>query len=155
VSDFVEQMFLPFYRRKWKPSTAVNNEYRITAHLIPQIGDRPIGSLSREELQTLLDRKANEGLSHSMVSHIRWDLKQVFDLAQTEGYVSRNPAVFLFVPRDALRIPQRIMTVEEVKIVCSKLEQRERLILKLAILAGMRPGEIFGLKWGRLRDHHV
>ena len=42
------------------------------------------------------------------------------------------------------------MNLEEVKKVFSVLEQRERLIVKLAILAGMRPGEIFGLTWERL-----
>ena len=30
------------------------------------------------------------------------------------------------------------------------LDQRERLVVKLAVLAGMRPGEIFALTWGRL-----
>ena len=36
--------------------------------------------------------------------------------------------------------------------VLSALPQRERLIAKLAILAGMRPGEIFGLTWGRIDE---
>jgi len=30
------------------------------------------------------------------------------------------------------------------------LERRERLIARLAVIAGMRPGEIFALTWGRL-----
>jgi integrase len=30
------------------------------------------------------------------------------------------------------------------------LERRERLIAKLAVIAGMRPGEIFALTWGHL-----
>ena len=35
------------------------------------------------------------------------------------------------------------------------LGQRERLIAKLAILAGMRPGEIFAVTWGRLTATHA
>jgi hypothetical protein len=31
-----------------------------------------------------------------------------------------------------------------------RLGRRERLIAKLAVLAGMRPGEIFGLTWGQV-----
>ena len=42
------------------------------------------------------------------------------------------------------------MTIKEVQICFGALDQRERLIAKLAILAGMRPGEIFALTWGRL-----
>jgi integrase len=42
------------------------------------------------------------------------------------------------------------MNTEEVQRCFAVLGERERLIAKLAILAGMRPGEIFGLKWGQL-----
>ena len=35
------------------------------------------------------------------------------------------------------------------------LAVRERLIAKLAILAGMRPGEIFGLTWGRVGETYA
>ena len=42
------------------------------------------------------------------------------------------------------------MTIKKVQSCFSLLGQRERLIAKLAILAGMRPREIFGLTWGRI-----
>jgi integrase len=42
------------------------------------------------------------------------------------------------------------MTLEEVRRLFSVLDIRERLIARLALLAGMRPGEIFGLKWARM-----
>jgi integrase len=45
------------------------------------------------------------------------------------------------------------MTVDEVKGVLAALELRERLIVKLAILAGLRPGEIFGLRRGRIAEN--
>lgn len=35
------------------------------------------------------------------------------------------------------------------------LDLRERLIAKLALVAGMRPGEIFALTWGRLTETYV
>ncbi len=40
------------------------------------------------------------------------------------------------------------MTMEEVQICFGVLDQRERLIAKLAVIAGMRPGEIFGAHLG-------
>ena len=49
----------------------------------------------RDELQDLLDAKAKT-LSFSVVDHLRWDLKQVFDMAVAEGHIERNPALFLF-----------------------------------------------------------
>jgi integrase len=47
------------------------------------------------------------------------------------------------------------MTIEEVRRLLSVLEPRERVIAGLAIIAGLRPGEIFGLKRGRLEREYV
>jgi integrase len=47
------------------------------------------------------------------------------------------------------------MDIRQVRTCFSVLETRERLIVKLALLAGMRPGEIFALKWGRLVAHYA
>jgi integrase len=47
------------------------------------------------------------------------------------------------------------MSLEEVQKCFAVLEQQERLIVKFAVLAGLRPGEIFGLKWGRLSETHA
>jgi integrase len=153
--EFVTSIYLPFYKRKWKRSTANTNEDRLRVHLVPVYGERTLGSFSRDELQTMLDEKAKAGLSYSVVAHLRWDLRQIFRMAVSEGYILRNPAELLFIPRDAPRPEHTAMSLEEVQRCFAALEQRERLILKFAILAGLRPGEIFGLKWAHLSDTHV
>jgi integrase len=147
---FVELAYFPFYSRKWKHSTRDNNVNRISFHLASAFRDRELSSVRRDELQDLLDAKAREGLSFSVVDHLRWDLKQIFDMAEAEGQVQRNPARLLFTPKEAAKPVRRAMTMKEVQICFSVLDRRERLIAKLAILAGMRPGEIFGLTWPRL-----
>jgi len=42
------------------------------------------------------------------------------------------------------------MTVEDIERALGVLELRERLIFKLGVFAGLRPGEIFGLRRSRL-----
>src|SRR6516225_3582983 len=69
--EFVEAVYFPYYKRKWKHSTAENNVSRITAHLIAAYKDRQLSSLKRDELQDLLDQKAKT-LSFSTVDHLRW-----------------------------------------------------------------------------------
>ena len=153
--DFVNGTYLPFYRRKWKRSTARSNEDRLRVHLDAIYAARKLGSFTRDELQALLDAKAASGLSYSVVAHIRWDLRQIFRMAVTEGHLLRSPAELLFIPRDAKRPEHTSMTMEEVQKCFLVVEQRERLILKFAILAGLRPGEIFGLKWAHLSGTHA
>jgi len=103
---------------------------------------------------TLLDEAA-AGLSYSVVAHLRWDMRQIFRMAVAEGYLLRNPAELLFVPRDAKRPEHTFMNPEEVRKCFAVLESRERLIAEFAILGGLRPGEIFALKWGHLSETHA
>src|SRR5580658_10282231 len=152
--EFVETIYFPYYSRKWKDSTRENNVNRISVHLVAPFGDRELLSFRRDELQDLLDLKA-KGLSFSVVDHLRWDMKQIFDMAVAEGQVVRNPALLLFTPKEAKKPVHRAMTIREVQLCFGALDQRERLIVKLAILAGMRPGEIFALTWGRLTATHA
>ena len=60
------------------------------------------------------------------------------------------PGCFWSGARDAAKPVRRVMNLKEVQICFAVLDQRERLIAKLAVLAGIRPGEIFGLTWGRI-----
>jgi integrase len=152
--EFVEHIYFPYYSRKWKHSTRDNNVNRVSVHLVAPFGDRELSSFRRDELQDLLDLKA-KSLSFSVVDHLRWDMKQIFDMAVAEGQVVRNPALLLFTPNEARKPVRRAMTIREVQICFGALDQRERLIAKLAILAGMRPGEIFALTWGRLTATHA
>lgn len=150
--SFVRTVYFPFYRRKWKTSTTLCNESRIDKHLMVAFEQRPLAAFRRDELQTFLDRKATDGLSHSMVAHLRWDLRQIFRMAVAEGYLPRNPAELLFIPREARRFPKPRLTGEQVGLLFSVLDPRERLIAGFALLAGLRPGEIFALQRSHLGD---
>ena len=148
--EFVEKVYFPYYTRKWKDSTRDNNINRVNVHLVKTFKDRELRSFRRDELQDLLDLKTSVPLSFSVVDHLRWDLKQIFDMAVAEGHIERNPALLLFTPKEAAKPVRRVMTMKEVQTCFEALDQRERLIAKLAIIAGMRPGEIFALTWSRL-----
>jgi len=147
--QFIESVYYPFYVRKWKRSTAANNINRVNTHVVAAFGGGRVRDFRRDELQSFLDAKSVE-LSFSMVDHLRWDLKQIFDMAVAEDLIRKNPAVLLFTPREAKRGQRLVMTIEEVNQCFAVLETRERLIVQLAIVAGMRPGEIFGLTWGHV-----
>jgi integrase len=145
--DFVKQVYLPFYRRKWKRSTAGTNVDRLKHHLLHIFGGQPLGGFVRDDLQDFLDKKAADGLSFSTIDRFRWDLKQIFDMAVHEEYLRRNPAALLFTPKQVGTSPKAVMIWDDVKLLFSTLESRELLVCMLATTAGMRPGEIFGLKW--------
>jgi integrase len=153
--EFVAEVYFPYYSRKWKESTKANNVNRVSVHLVGKFGELELSSFRRDALQDLLDEKVQSGLSFSVVDHLRWDMKQIFDMAVAEGQVERNPALLLFTPREAAKPVRRVMNMQEVQNCFAVLDLRERLIAKLAVIAGMRPGEIFALTWGRLTASYV
>ena len=140
--DFVEDVFFPFYRRKWKRSTKMTTQDRINFYLVGEFKERRLHEITRDELQTFLDTKA-ACLSFSTVDHLKWDLVAIFRMAVAEGATRRNPAELLFTPRECKKGDARVMNTKEVNQLFKSLELRERLIVKFAVLGGMRPEEIF------------
>ena len=132
--DFVSQVYLPWYKRKWKSSTTDCNTDRLEHHVSCEFEGRTLRSFTRGELQDFLDRKSTAGLSFSTVDHLRWDLKQIFDMAVAEGHIRLNPAVLLFVSKAAKRRNRLVMSIEEVAAVLKTLAVRERLIASLRSL---------------------
>jgi integrase len=152
---FVDAVYLPFYHRKWKRSTIGTNDDRVERYLVSEFRSRMLGSFRRDELQDFLDHRAAEGLSYSIVAHLRWDLRQIFRMAVAENFIVKNPADLLFVPRECPRPNTRDMNADQVTLMFAVLNLRELLIAKLAVVAGMRPGEIFALRWCRLEREYV
>lgn len=150
--QFVEDVYLPHGRRGWKESTAGTSEQIIRKHLLPEFANDLLHTIRRDQLQDFLDRKAAE-LSFSVVAHLRWFLNGIFKLASSDSLISGNPAAELKIPKRCQ--PGRAMrplTEEEVHTYLEVFDLREKLIARLAIFEGMRPGEILALRWKSVAD---
>jgi integrase len=99
-------------------------------------------------MQDLLESKAAV-LSKSVIHHMRWDLNAIFNLAVSDGLMPNNPAAELRVPRTCKAGRDvRPLSVEEVHQYLGVLDLPARLMARLAIFEGHRPGEILALRWG-------
>ena len=155
LGQFIENTYYPFYKRKWKSSTTACNVNRVNTHVVSTLGTRQLPDFRRNDLQAFLDEKGAVGLSFSIVDHLRWDLKQIFEMGVSEGLIERNPAKLLFTPSEAKVGERLVMTLEEVKRCLMVLDIRERLVVQLAIIAGMRTGEILGLAWKHVGPNYI
>jgi integrase len=151
---YLEEIFLPVVRRKWKESTRLTTEPRMTYHLLPALGECLLQQITREQMQVLLDQKALN-VSRSTVDHLRWDLNSIFKMAVSDGFVPFNPAAALFTPACKPEGEKRVLTPAEIREALSVLNSRERLIFRLAVFEGLRPGEILALRLGNVFDDHV
>jgi integrase len=154
VSAYVRQVYIKHGERKWKASTAATTKQRLTQHVIKgELADVRLVNLNRENMQAFLDRRGIG--SFSVVNHLRWDLKAICDLAVSDGILDRNQAEQLFTPRTVALPKQPVMTPEQVQQALEVLDIRERAFCRLAIYAGMRPGEIIALRWSDINGDHA
>jgi integrase len=147
LAAYTEHVFIPFKKRRWKASTAATNCERLSHHIIEgELGQVPVVKLDRDQMQAFLD--ARRDCSKSVLDHLRFDLSDILKLAESDGLVDRNPAKAIFTPRKPVSsAPKQVMTHEQVKQALETLDIRERAFVRLAVIAGMRPGEIVALKW--------
>jgi integrase len=95
-------------------------------------------------------------LSSSPVAHLRWFLSGIFKLAMSDGLMLNNPAAELRIPRKCQPGRDlRPLTEEEVNEYLEVFDLREKLIARLAIFEGMRPGEILALRWKSVADEVI
>ena len=149
VAEFLEQVYLPFYRGKWKESTAGTSENRLRHHIGKELGTQRLEHLTLAPLQQFLEQKAASGLSFSVVDHIRWDLSSMFEMAVSEKVIAVNPTTALYTPRSAKRSESQSMSAQQVELALGAVNFREKVILRLAVFAGMRPGELLAIQ----REH--
>ena len=147
-NQFIHQVYLPHCKRTWKASGELTMVPIINNHLSSAFGNRLLTTITRQQMQDLLDAKALV-LSKNVVSHLRWYLNAIFKLAWSDGVVEHNPAAELRVPKCCKACKEvRPLTEEEVERYLGVLGVAERLMARLAIFEGLRPGEILALRWG-------
>jgi site-specific recombinase XerD len=82
------------------------------------------------------------GYGQSALKTARTYIKAVFEFAIEEDLVRRNPARRLELP--PTRKPcERFLSMDEVHSITGTATGREKLILRLFLVAGLRPAELF------------
>jgi len=152
--QYVEDKFLPVCRRMWKESTRTTSEPDIMRHLVPAFEKQRLEVITREQMQSFLEAKATN-LSSSVVGHLRWHLNAIYRMAQSDGIVLTNPAGALYMPECKPSAAKRVLSLHQVRTALSVLDLRPRLIFRLAVFSGLRPGEIFAIRLGRIGENSI
>ena len=129
--ELVEGHYYPYARKKWKEdSTKKTTEQRINYHLVRELAAVSLNQFTRQDLQGVLDRKAAQELSFSVVDHLHRDMKGIFQFAIDEGLMlGRNPAGRLVTPREAVRPRRMFLSEDQVRKYLMVLEPARTAVL--------------------------
>jgi integrase len=74
-------------------------------------------------------------------------LNSILNEAVELDMLVKNPAAKLAVPRSGKKAARLHLTPEQIPHVLFQLSDRDRLIVRMFLVLGLRPGELFALRW--------
>jgi len=136
--------WLAVYKSTVSDELKAHFKAKLELDIFPTIGNMPIKDVRASHLQELL---SNSGKGYGTVVKIRFAIKQLFEDAETEGLIEKNPARKLELPDDLKEKERRPLTEFENKVVWNVAQTHSAgaYILTL-MLCGLRRGECVGLK---------
>ncbi|MGH9708443.1 MAG: tyrosine-type recombinase/integrase [Candidatus Acidiferrales bacterium] len=148
--NFVKEDWMPVVLPTLKYATQKHYRYMLDVHLIPAFGQRQLRELTREELQSFLNRKLNSGLSWETVHHFKCGLSKILSAAEEWGCITDNVAQKTKLPRRQHGAERTVLTPAQVRDLAAALNEPTRSITLLLVLTGLRVGELLALRWGRI-----
>ncbi|HHV75739.1 MAG TPA: site-specific integrase [Thermoanaerobacterium sp.] len=124
------------------------NQYEdiVNLHIIPAIGDIPLTKLTPQHLQRLYKQKQEAGYRR-VPRQCHAILHRALEQAAKWGLIPRNPADLVDAPR-IKREEMKVFTPDEVdRFLDAAKNDRYYALYVLAVLVGLRQGELLGLKW--------
>jgi integrase len=133
----------------YKPSVVRGYEQALRDRILPDLGGRRLGDVSRFDLQDLVDRLLADGLDASTIRNALMPLRAIFRRALVRGVVSVNPTQLLELP--AVRgTRERTAMPDEMAHLLAALPAADRALWATAYFAGLRLGELRALRFADL-----
>jgi integrase len=134
---------LPMY----KHSTQKHRRFMLKKHLLPRFGDRAVCDVTRQEIQAYVAHLTQAGYAPKSVDHIHDVLSAVLRTAVKWGHLQENPARGVDMPTLRCVRPKWALTSGQAASLLNALPPLARTMVGLAILSGLRRGELFALRW--------
>ncbi|HHY38981.1 MAG TPA: site-specific integrase, partial [Clostridia bacterium] len=163
--SFVEPAKMTFgeYMERWlrdyvgmtvRETTRESYETLVRTHIVPALGHIPLSKLSPVHLQEFYARALENGrkdgrggLSTRTVRYIHGLIHEALDRALKQGIVARNVADAAEPPRESKREIRPLKEEEVARLLAEIRDMRLLVPVTLAVLGGMRRGEVLGLRW--------
>ena len=131
---------------RYKPSALRAYEQALRTKLLPRLGHLRLSAITSPAVQDLVDRLVAQGHSASTVRNAVLPLRAIYRRSLSRAEVFANPTVGLSLPAVRAR-RNRIARPGEAEALLEALPESDRAVWASALYAGLRCGELQGLRW--------
>ncbi len=131
---------------RYKPSALRGYERSLRLRVKPELGHARLADVTRGDVQGLVDKLLGEGLDPSTIKNTLNPLQAIYRRALAREQVAVNPTVGLEIPA-ARGKRDRIADPAEGAALMDALPAEDRALWATAMYAGLRRGELRGLRW--------
>lgn len=146
VTDLL-QTWLPSMRPRIRYSTWRRYRQLMERHILPALGRVTLARLSPTDVQRMVNRVLEAGLSPTTAHHAHAVLRRALRDAVAAELVGRNVAAMVKPPPMAFHEMQTLDADQARAFLAAATGDRWEALWLLAVTTGMRQGELLGLRW--------
>lgn len=147
VSEWFEKWLEIYIKPLKKQATYYQYKILYEQHIFPIIGNRLITSVKQYDIQQIIAKMNEKGLSTWTMKHVRKILHIAFDRAFKDKLIPENPVVDIEIPKKQAK-PRKTITASELKILFENLKNtRWYWAFRFMLVTGLRRGELLALRW--------
>ena len=150
LADFVRVEWRPNAELALKKSSVKYYGFQLDRHILPVLGSSSLRDLDRGQIETCLSNLRQKGHAGSTLRGVRATLSTVLQAAVERDYLDKNPAHGIRIREAGAKRERRFYSPVQVRQLLTELSEPCRTVVIVAVLTGMRIGEILGLRWKRL-----
>jgi integrase len=147
LGPYLERWLEDAVRDTVKRPTLENYAYIVRRHLAPELGRTKLKDLGPDRIRRLYRVKLDSGLSARTVQLVHTVLNKALKQAVLDGVLPRNVCETVRAPRSAKREMRVLDTAQARALLEAAKGDRLEALYVLAVSAGLREGELLGLRW--------
>jgi integrase len=150
LGEYLDQWLKGGALREWSGNTHTEYEVSVRLHIKPTLGGVALQSLTKVAIRALYGSllKPTDPLAWKTVKNVHIALRAALNGAVEEGLLAFNPAVgALPKPQTSHREEMKTWTAEQVQhFLAFTADDPDGLLWRVALMTGMRRGELLGLR---------